>query len=163
MLSLPSRSKIFIQNCKLIWIYWIRLQNVTFYFSCQCFWTDWQKIFSNFCPITALSVCDQDGCWQNDMPCVFNSCQLEICSNGGLKGQHLKFPLQQQKILYLHYHKDYGHETWPDDDLPWVATAHKTTWLFDHVVLQITWQPKFVLTHYQVARTSKLGRMVAQP
>ena len=26
----------------------------------QCFWTDWQKLFSNFSPIAALSACDQD-------------------------------------------------------------------------------------------------------
>ena len=26
----------------------------------QRFWTDWQKLFSNFCPIAALSACDQE-------------------------------------------------------------------------------------------------------
>ena len=26
----------------------------------QCFWTHWQKLFLKFCPIAALSACDQD-------------------------------------------------------------------------------------------------------
>ena len=26
----------------------------------QCFWTDWQKLFSKFCSNAALSACDQD-------------------------------------------------------------------------------------------------------
>ena len=29
-------------------------------FSRHFFWTDWQKLFSKFCPIAALSACHQD-------------------------------------------------------------------------------------------------------
>ena len=28
--------------------------------SLQRFWTDWQKLSSNVCPIAALNACDQD-------------------------------------------------------------------------------------------------------
>ena len=32
----------------------------SFFPSCHFFWTDWQKLFSKFCPIAALNACDQD-------------------------------------------------------------------------------------------------------
>ena len=40
------------------------------------------------------------------------------------------------RVLYLHYQSVYGHQTWQDDTLPWWATTYKSTWPFDHVVLE---------------------------
>ena len=39
------------------------------------------------------------------------------------------------KLLNLHYHIAYGHQTWQDGNLPWWARAYKVAWPFDHVVL----------------------------
>ena len=39
------------------------------------------------------------------------------------------------KTLYFHYHNAYGHKTWKDDNLPRVASTHKVTWLYKHMVL----------------------------
>ena len=30
----------------------------------------------------------------------------------------------------------YGHKTWQDGDFPWMASTHKITWLYNHVVLR---------------------------
>ena len=38
----------------------------------------------------------------------------------------------QTKKTYLHYHSEYSHQTWQDDDLPWEGP----TWRFDRVVLE---------------------------
>ena len=53
---------------------------------------------------------------------------LESC---GLTG-----PRENLKLLYLHYHNAYGHQTWRDDDLPSGVPGHKVTWPSDHVVLR---------------------------
>ena len=66
---------------------------------CQCFWTDWQNVFSNFCPIAALTVCDQDRSQQYDMSCAFNPCLLQINSNGRLKQEHLEFSSSATKNI----------------------------------------------------------------
>ena len=39
-------------------------------------------------------------------------------------------------LLYLHYSKTYGHQTWQSDDLLWEIPTHNFTELFEHVV---TW------------------------
>ena len=44
--------------------------------------------------------------------------------------------LQELKTLYLHFHNDYGYQTWLGGDLPWETPTHKVTWPSDHVVLQ---------------------------
>ena len=55
------------------------------------------------------------------MPFAFNSCPLEIDSNGrlnsngGLKREHLEFSSLK---TYLHYHNAYGHQTLQGGDLP---------------------------------------------
>ena len=54
------------------------------------FWTDWQKLFSNFCHTAALSACDQDQNYQNDMSCAFKPCPLEINGNGRFQREHLE-------------------------------------------------------------------------
>ena len=67
------------------------------------------------------------------MPCALNPCPLEINSNGGLnsndglKREHLDFPLQLLKTLYLHYHNAYGNQTLQGGDLPSGALTHKIT------------------------------------
>ena len=81
----------------------LKLSPTSFFFSlplfCQCFWTDWQNVFSNFCPIAALSVCGQDRSQQYDMPCAFNLCLLQISSNGRLKQEHLEFSSSATKNI----------------------------------------------------------------
>ena len=81
-----------------------------------------------------MSTWNQD---QSDqyMPLALNPYPLEIQSNGGLKQEHLKSSTSATKI-YLHYHNDYGHQTWQGGDLSWGVPTHKITRLFDHVVLQ---------------------------
>ena len=50
--------------CWMLW--WESLKDLLQISFLQCFWTDWQKLFSNFCPVVALSdfcpnvLCDQD-------------------------------------------------------------------------------------------------------
>ena len=39
-------------------------------------------------------------------------------------------------LLYLYYHKIYGHQTWQGSDLPWEAYNHKVKKRFEHVVTQ---------------------------
>ena len=48
----------------------------------QCFLTDWQKLFTNLCPIAA-----------------FNPCPLETNRNGGLKREHLEFSSSETKNI----------------------------------------------------------------
>ena len=40
------------------------------------------------------------------------------------------------KLLYLHYHSVYGHQTCEDGDILWQAPNYKVTESFDHVLLQ---------------------------
>ena len=68
-----------------------------------CGQTDKQKLNSYFSPIAALSACDQDWSYQNDMLCPLKPCPLEKNINAGLKWKHLESP-------YLYYH-GYGHQT----------------------------------------------------
>ena len=72
----------------------------SFSLPCQCFWTEWQKLFSNICPTAAVTRIGV-----NNMVClqpiyVFNSCPLETNSNGGLKREHLEFSSLAVKNIY---------------------------------------------------------------
>ena len=43
-------------------------------------------------------------------------CPLEINNNGAFKQEYVDLALQPLKLLYLHYHNAYSHETWENGD-----------------------------------------------
>lgn len=71
----------------------MRTQLTSFSFSpsCQCFWTDWQKLFQVFSSISPLDTSDQCWTYQHDVPCAFNVLQTGENSNGRFKQEHVDY------------------------------------------------------------------------
>ena len=66
------------------------------------------------------------------------------------------------KLLYLHYHNIYGHQTSQDGDIPWQPPNHKVIQSFDHVVLQgHVANKKHHISITRVSMATKLGRIIA--
>ena len=49
--------------------------------------------------------------------------------------------------LYLYYHIAYGHKTWQNVNLNWMAPAHKVTWLLDHLFSRHNLKPFYLYYH----------------
>ena len=52
----------------------------------------------------------------------------------------------KRKTLYLHFHKTYNHQTCQCCDLGWGVPTYQATCSFDHVVIDVTWQYKNVIS-----------------
>ena len=50
------------------------------------------------------------------------------------------------KSLYIHYHNAYDYQTWQDGYIHCRASLHKVTRHFDHVVLQVIWNIRYVIS-----------------
>ena len=86
--ALPSKSTITVSAYIQAFQLWFHL---FFLFSFSLlFLNELAKVISNFFPIAALTISDQDRSYVVYMPCVFKPCPWEVNSNGGLKRQHLK-------------------------------------------------------------------------
>ena len=67
-----------------------------------------------------------------------------------------------QKMLYIHFHKTYEHQTWQDDTLQWKVSIYNFQWPFDPVVTwyHMLFKECYISTSIRPMNT-KLGRMIS--